>query len=51
MRKEIKINVPYAEDRANIVIALANSGYSVKVIKEKRKTVTEDDNFYVVFEL
>ena len=46
MEKEIKLKINNHTDRQDIILALANSGYAIKVLEEKNSILKS--TFYVV---
>lgn len=46
----IKIKVQYGADRERMVLALANNGYSVRVVEEDDPKLIIGKNYYVEFE-
>jgi hypothetical protein len=51
MKKIIKFEIPNYQDRANIIVALASSGYRTYADKEKRPSWQGGDRYFVLVEV
>jgi hypothetical protein len=49
--KKIKLKINDCQDRGNMIVALANAGYSVIMKKEITDTILDRQDYYVIFEI